>query len=607
MAVTISVLSTFNDAGLKKAQAEMGKLNKKVQGGLSSATKVAGGLGAGVLGAAGVAAGALFEIGSTFDDAYDNLRANTGKTGAELESLKETLKTVAATTATSFGEASGVIATLNSRLGLTGQPLADVTKNLIDLSRITGTDLGGNVDAVSKAFQNFGVQAAYQAPALDVLYRASQQSGVSVADLAKSVADSGATLRASGMDFQTSTAFLASLGKAGIDAGAVMPFLKKNLAVAGKAGKDAGAYLNDTFAAIKMAPDDTAAAGIALKAFGAKGATMGQLIREGKLSYDDLKASIGEGDTISKAATDTEDFGEKFTKLKNRIMEALEPIASGIFDKVGQAMDIVGPKIDQVTKYFQEHKGALAAVQIAIGAIIIAGIILTGVMVALAIAELGVTWPLLLVIVIIALVIAAIVYLWVKFDWFRDGLKFIVDMIWQYMQFMWNAVKTAFDMVWDAIQWLWDKFNWIKDKLSDVFTSVKDSIIGAFKAAFNMVVSIWNSTVGGLKFDVPSWVPGIGGKSFGIPKLTQWAHTGGIVGGMPGANVPMMLQTGEMVLSQDQQAMLLGRINGGAGGGSVYNVNVTVSPTADKASVGQAVVESIREFERRSGSSWRAA
>ena len=54
MAVTISVLSTFNDAGLKKAQAEMGKLNKKVSGGLSSAAKVAGGLGAGVLGAAGV-------------------------------------------------------------------------------------------------------------------------------------------------------------------------------------------------------------------------------------------------------------------------------------------------------------------------------------------------------------------------------------------------------------------------------------------------------------------------------------------------------------------------------------------------------------------------
>jgi len=607
MAVTISVLSTFNDAGLKKAQGEMGKLNKKVQGGLSSATKVAGGLGAGVLGAAGVAAGALFEIGQTFDGVYDNLRANTGKTGAELESLKESLKVVASTTATSFDAASATIATLNSKLGLTGKPLEDVTKSLIDLSAMTGTDLAGNVDAVTKAFQNFGVIAGYQAPALDVLFRAAQQTGVPVADLAKGLGDAGAVLRASGMDFQTSTAFIGSLAKAGIDAGDVMPALSKNLAAAGKAGKDAGAYLNETFTAITNAPSDTAAAGEAVKAFGAKGAKMAQLIREGKLSYDDLKKSISEGDTISKATTDTEDFGEKFAKLKNRIMLAVEPIASGIFDKVGEVMDIIGPKIDQVTKYFQEHEGALTALQIAIGIIIVAGIILTGVMAALAIAELGVTWPLLLIILIIALVIIAVVYLWNKFDWFREGVKFVIDMIIAYLKLWWTILQTTFDLIWGGIQWLWEKFQWIKDGISTVFNGVKDAIIGAFKSAFNMVVSIWNSTVGGLSFDIPSWVPGIGGKTFGIPKLTQWAHTGGIVGGMPGANVPMMLQTGEMVLSQDQQAMLLGRMNGGAGGASVYNVNVTVSPTADKASVGQAVVESIREFERRSGKSWRAA
>jgi len=607
MAVTISVLSTFNDAGLKKAQGEMSKLNKKVQGGLSSAAKVAGGLGAGVLGAAGVAAGALFEIGQTFDGVYDNLRANTGRTGAELESLKESLKVVASTTATSFDAASATIATLNSKLDLTGKPLEDVTKALIDLSAMTGTDLAGNVDAVTKAFQNFGVIAGYQAPALDVLFRAAQQTGVPVADLAKALGDSGAILRASGMDFQTSTAFLGSLAKAGIDAGDVMPFLKKNLGLAGKAGKDAGTYLDETFAAIKNAPGDVEAAGIAVKAFGTKGATMGQLIREGKLSYDDLKKSISEGDTIAKATTDTEDFGEKFTKLKNRIMLAVEPIASGIFDKVGEVMDIIGPKIDQVTKYFQEHEGALLALQIAIGVIIVAGIILTGVMAALAIAELGVTWPLLLIIVIIALVVIAVVYLWNKFDWFREGVKFIIDMIIAYLQLWWTILQTTFDLIWGGIQWLWEKFQWIKDGISTVFNGVKDAIIGAFKSAFNMVVSIWNSTVGGLSFDIPSWVPGIGGKTFGIPKLTQWAHAGGIVGGMPGANVPMMLQTGEMVLSQDQQAMLLGRMNGGGGGASVYNVNVTVSPTADKASVGQAVVESIREFERRSGKSWRAA
>jgi TP901 family phage tail tape measure protein len=607
MAVNISVLSTFNDAGIKKAQSEMGKLNKSVTSGLSSGVKTAGALGAGVLGAAGVATAAVFAIGQTFDGAYDSIRANTGKTGAELEGLQGSLRAVAGSTATSFDEAAGVISTLNSKLGLTGKPLEDVTKNLIDLSNLTGTDLNGNVEAVSKAFQNFGVSAAYQAPALDVFYRASQQSGVSVADLATSMANAGPILRAAGMDFQTSTAFLASLGKAGMDAGDVMPALQKGLKGAADAGKDANTYLNETFAAIKNAPNDTAAADKAFEVFGKSGGKMAQLIREGKLSYDDLKASIAGGDTISQATTDTEDFGEKFVKLKNRVMMALEPFASKLFDKVGEIMDFIGPKIDQVTKYFQEHEGVAKVLAAIIGGVLVVALIAVNVqLVLMAINILAATWPIVLIIVVIGLMVAAIIYAWNNFEWFRDGVMFIMATLRNAFFMVKDALVTAFNAIWDAIQWMWEKFNWLKDGIGSVFGGIKDAIIGAFKAAFNKVVEIWNGTIGGLGFDVPSWVPGIGGKSFSVPKLTQWAHSGGIVGGMPGANVPMMLQTGEMVLSQDQQAILLGRINGG-GGGSVININMTVSPTADKASIGQAVVETIREYERRSGSGWRAA
>ena len=606
MAVNLTVLSTFNDAGIKKASAEMDKLNKKVTGGLSGATKTAGAMGAGVLGAAGVAVGGLVQIGNTFDGAYDSIRANTGKTGAELESLQGSLRTVAGTTATSFDQAAGVIGTLNSKLGLSGKPLEDVTKSLIDLSNLTGTDLNTNVESVSKAFQNFGVSAAYQAPALDVLYRASQQSGVSVSDLAASMADSGAVLRATGMDFQTSTAFLASLGKAGISAGDVMPALQKGLKGAAKEGKDAGTFLNETFDAIKNAPNDTAAADKAFTVFGKSGGKMAQLIREGKLSYDDLKKSITDGDTISQATTDTEDFAEKFVKLKNRIMLAIEPFASKLFDKVGEIMDVVGPKVDQVSKYFQENEDVVKTLALIIGGVLVAAFIAVNVQLAImAFNVIAATAPIILIIALIALFIYGLYLIYdaiTSIDWgavwnaLKDGLTAA-----------WEWIKGIFDKMWGGIQWLWEKFNWLKDKIGDLFINIGNLIIAPYKLAFNTIVSMWNGTVGKLSFTVPSWVPGLGGKSFSAPTLTQWAHEGGIVGGMPGANVPMMLQTGEMVLSQDQQAMLLGRINGGGGGGSVININMTVAPTADKASIGQAVVETIREYERRSGSGWRAA
>ena len=43
------------------------------------------------------------------------------------------------------------------------------------------------------------------------------------------------------------------------------------------------------------------------------------------------------------------------------------------------------------------------------------------------------------------------------------------------------------------------------------------------------------------------------------------------------------------------------------GGGSNVTINVNVSPTADKAAIGQTIVEAISSYERRSGSNWRAA
>lgn len=52
---------------------------------------------------------------------------------------------------------------------------------------------------------------------------------------------------------------------------------------------------------------------------------------------------------------------------------------------------------------------------------------------------------------------------------------------------------------------------------------------------------------------------------------------------------------------------LLGNAGGsmGGGGGNV-TINVSVAPTADKASIGQTIVEAISSYERRSGPGWRS-
>ena len=77
--------------------------------------------------------------------------------------------------------------------------------------------------------------------------------------------------------------------------------------------------------------------------------------------------------------------------------------------------------------------------------------------------------------------------------------------------------------------------NWKKawDGVKSIFTSIWDALVGILKFPLNLIISALNGLIGGLNkigFDIPDWVPVIGGKRFGfnIPKIPKLAQ-GGIV------------------------------------------------------------------------------
>ena len=653
MAVNLNVISQFDAKGLNRAQAELDKLAASTS---SMSTKLAGAAkvaGAGIMIGAGAVAAGLFEIGSSFDEAFDNIRIGTGATGPALEGLQNDMKAVAGAVPASFGDAGKAITVFSQKLGLTGAPLQTLSSQVLELSRMTGTDLGGNLTAVTDVFNNFGVGAGDQSGKLDLLFRASQASGVSVAELAGTMSGAGVVLREVGLSFDQSAGFIATLAKAGVDAGDVMPALSKSLATAAKQGKDASSVFTDTFNAIKGAPDDVAGAGVALDVFGAKaGPKLAALIREGKLSYEDMTAAIaGGGDTILGASGDTQDFAEKLTMLKNRVFLAIEPIATKVFNAIGQAMDNVGPKVEQLTIWMTENGDTMKIVAGIIGGIMLVVLAAYTVsMIAAAAATIAAAAPFILIAALIAALIAGVIYAYQNFETFRN----VVDAVWQgiqtaisfawenvikpiwdiivfyitkilipYYTFLFNVVKTVFEGIVSAVQiaWgfiqtafnaiksgiesVWGFFQTAKDIIGTVFTNIADAISGPFKTAFNFISDAWNNTVGKLSWSVPGWVPIIGGNKIEAPKLPRF-ETGGIFNtAMGGGSGLAILHDNEMILNPQQQKALFG--GGGLGGGSVININVEVSATADKAAVGQTIVEAIAAYERRSGDSWRAA
>lgn len=147
------------------------------------------------------------------------------------------------------------------------------------------------------------------------------------------------------------------------------------------------------------------------------------------------------------------------------------------------------------------------------------------------------------------------------------GLVGAFVLAWQHSETFRDIVRAALDTVRDAAGKLWDFFRTLPDKLWGLTNTIKDAVLWPFKTAFNEVSKLWNNTVGRLSFEIPSWVPGMGGKGFSMPNLPTF-HQGGTIPGNPGTAVPILAMAGEQIIPA----------GGGAGGTTiVINAGTIVS------------------------------
>lgn len=159
--------------------------------------------------------------------------------------------------------------------------------------------------------------------------------------------------------------------------------------------------------------------------------------------------------------------------------------------------------------------------------------------------------------------------------------------------------------------------NWdtISAKAKDIFGKLKtfikgicDSVSGFFKNMVNGVIRALNSMIGGLnklKFDVPDWIPIIGGKKFGfsIPKIPQLAR-GGIV------DQPTLAMIGEKrkkeaVVPLERDASwkkeLAAELKEQLGQDGTDNTPVSIYLSLDGTVFGKLVAKSLRDLMRQGG------
>ena len=132
-------------------------------------------------------------------------------------------------------------------------------------------------------------------------------------------------------------------------------------------------------------------------------------------------------------------------------------------------------------------------------------------------------------------------------DWtevFGPGLGDALNSFFATAEGLWGSFKSILEGIIDFVQGVFSG-DWEQawQGVVEIFSGIVSGIGTILKAPLNAVIALLNSAIGGinmlidglnqLSFDVPDWVPGLGGKSFGIniPKIDKipYLAKGGIL------------------------------------------------------------------------------
>lgn len=274
----------------------------------------------------GVAVKAALDV----DEALDIIARGTGAQGEALKGLEQEWRKLATSVTQSFEDSAKVIADYNTRLGLTGKALRDLSKQALDASRMIGEDVNAIVSESAKAMQSWGVEANQMSVFLDKIFKASQDTGVGMSTLSSQLYYYAASLKSLGFDLDSSIALLAQFEREGVNVERIMSAMTMGLNRMAREGVDnvSQAFIQ-LIREIQNAKTETEAATIATKIFGRSGAEMAVAIREGRFSVEALADALQRADgIIQQTSASTDSFDEKIVRVKNSIKLALEPLGT---------------------------------------------------------------------------------------------------------------------------------------------------------------------------------------------------------------------------------------------------------------------------------------
>lgn len=214
-------------------------------------------------------------------------------------------------------------------------------------------------------------------------------------------------------------------------------------------------------------------------------------------------------------------------------------------------------------------------------------------------------------------------------------IKNIWNTVWSWIKQLantiWNGIKTIISNVINGIKnTISNVLNGIKNIWNNIWNGLKTTVTNIFNGIWNTIKRIINSILGGiegmangvvrgvnaviktlnkLKFDIPDWVPGVGGKTFGfniglmsevsLPRLAKgnvaYDKTLAVFGEYAGASNNPEITAPQNIMRETFEEALSNYNNEN----SDRPINLTVNVGSTK--LGQILLDNLRDMKRQSG------
>lgn len=316
---------------------------------------------------------AVYDLTDTYSNAEKIIVNATGATGDALDSLGASMLKAYSGNDDALDAVAGAVGEINTRLGYTGDTLSEVTGEFLDFADITGQDVVGSVQLVTKVMNKWGEDSSKLPNVLDDLAYAGQISGLSVTTLSNTLITGASSLQEMGLSLENAIGLLAKMELYGVEGTSTITAMRTAVKNFAADGLDAQEALQDTITEIANMKDSSEATTKAVEVFGSKvGVDFARAIRDGAITTDTLTGSLDEAaGTLERTAAAGESLSEKWEKANNKMnvafTQVLEPT---IHDASAELAELYG----NVGDFLSEHPNvvkALTAVGTGLGTVAI--------------------------------------------------------------------------------------------------------------------------------------------------------------------------------------------------------------------------------------------